>query len=118
MPRVADDSTSRGKQSHLGQVAVAHHVRGVALVTMRGEHDLSSRTVLARALQLAAAHSNVVVDLSECSFIDSMVINEFIKTWTRASGEQIMLVPEYANLPHLRGHVSPSNRRIVSHGEG
>jgi hypothetical protein len=36
MPRVADDPTSRGVRSHLGQVAAAHHVRGVALVTMRG----------------------------------------------------------------------------------
>jgi anti-anti-sigma factor len=98
----ANVSTSGGEQSHLGQVAVAHHARGVALVTMRGEHDLSTRPVLARALQLAAAHSNVVVDLSECSFIDSTVINEFIKTSCRlrASGEQIMLVipPEQ---PHL-----------------
>jgi anti-sigma B factor antagonist len=102
MPSDADDSTSRGEQSHLGQVAVAHHARGVALVTMRGEHDLSTRPVLARALQLAAAHSNVVVDLSECSFIDSTVINEFINTSNavRVSGEQLMLVipPEQ---PHL-----------------
>ena len=90
----ADDSTSRGRQSHFGQVAVAHHARGVALVTMRGEHDLSTQPVVERALQLAAAHSNVVVDLSECSFIDSTVISEFIKTSerVRASGEQIMLV--------------------------
>jgi anti-anti-sigma factor len=102
MPGHADDSTFRGEQSHLGQVAVAHHARGVALVTMRGEHDLSTRPVLAGALQLAAAHSNVVVDLSECSFIDSTVINEFFKIScrVRAGGEQVMLVipPEQ---PHL-----------------
>jgi anti-anti-sigma factor len=105
MPGDADNSTSRGEQSHLGQVAVAHHARGVALVTMRGEHDLSTRPILARALQLAAAHSNVVVDLSECSFIDSTVINEFIKTSdsVRGNGEQIMLVisPEQTHLARI-----------------
>jgi hypothetical protein len=117
MPRVADDSTSRGEQSHVGQVAVAHHVRGVALVTMRGEHDLSTNGTRASAPAGCGAperrrrplrmlvhrlhgHQRVHQDLG------------------RASGEQIMLVPEYANLPLLRGYVSPSNRRIVSHGEG
>jgi anti-anti-sigma factor len=110
MPGDADDSTFRDGQSHLGQVAVAHHARGVALVTMRGEHDLSTRPVLAGALQLAAAHSNVVVDLSECSFIDSTVINEFIKTScrVRAGGEQVMLVippeqPHVARIAKLAG---------------
>jgi anti-sigma B factor antagonist len=90
----ADNPTSRGEQSHPGQVAVGHHARGVAVVTMRGEHDISTQPVLARALQLAAAHSNVVVDLSECSFIDSSVIKVFIKTSraVRAGGEQMMLV--------------------------
>src|ERR1700704_3281565 len=101
----ADDSTSQSEQLHLGKVAVAHYARGVALVTMRGEHDLSTRPLLARALQLAAAHSNVVVDLCECSFIDSTVINEFIKTSerVRANGEQIMLVipPEQPQLARI-----------------
>jgi anti-anti-sigma factor len=101
----ADDSTARGEQSHLGQVAVGHHRRGVAVVTLRGEHDLSTQPVLARALQLVAAHSNVVVDLSECSFIDSSVIHEFIKTSQvlRASGDQIMIVipPEPAQVARI-----------------
>jgi anti-anti-sigma factor len=90
----ADDSASRVELSHLGQVSVSHHGRGVSVVTLRGEHDLSTRPVLAQALQLAAAHSNVVVDLSECSFIDSTAINEFINSSNRlrASGERFMLV--------------------------
>jgi anti-anti-sigma factor len=63
-------------------------------VTLRGEHDLSTQPVLARGLALAAAHSNVVVDLSNCSFMDSTVIEEFIKTFetVRGSGDQVMLV--------------------------
>jgi anti-anti-sigma factor len=101
----ADDSTSRGEQSHLGQVAVAHHARGVAVVTMRGEHDLTTQPVVARALKLAAAHSNVVVDLSECSFIDSIVIQALVETSedVRASGDQIMIVipPEQLQLARI-----------------
>lgn len=90
----AHDATWRGGQSHPGQVTVGHHARGVAVVTMRGEHDISTQPVLGRALELAAAHSNVVVDLSECSFIDSSVIKEFIKAsdTVRAGGEQVILV--------------------------
>jgi anti-sigma B factor antagonist len=89
-----DSWISRAEQSHLGQVAVGHHARGVAVVTLRGEHDLSTQPVLTRALKLAAAHSSVVVDLSECSFIDSTVITELINTsqMLRASGERFMLV--------------------------
>jgi anti-anti-sigma factor len=100
----ADDSAST-ELSHLGQVAVSHHGRGVAVVTLRGEHDLSTRPVLAQALQLAAAHSNVVVDLSECAFIDSTAINEFIKSsrHVQASGERFMLVipPEQAHVARV-----------------
>jgi anti-sigma B factor antagonist len=89
-----ETGTSRSEQSHTGQVAVGHHARAVAVVTMSGEHDLSTQPELARAFQLAAAHSNVVIDLSECSFIDSTVIQEFVKTSeiVRASGEKVVLV--------------------------
>jgi anti-anti-sigma factor len=90
----SDDVVSTGEQLHLGQVAVGHHARGIGVVTMRGEHDLSTQPVLAHALEIAAAHSNVVVDLTECAFIDSTIIKEFIKTSevVRAKGEQFMLV--------------------------
>jgi anti-anti-sigma factor len=89
-----DDSRSRGALVRRGQVAVGHHARHVAVVTMSGEHDLSTQTVLADALAQAAANSNVVVDLSECSFIDSTVIAEFIKTSqvVSAKGEKVILV--------------------------
>ena len=41
---------------------------------MRGEHDVSTVPALADALEQAAAHANALVDLSECTFIDSSVI--------------------------------------------
>ena len=90
----AEDSIFRGETSHLGQVAVEHQARGISIVTMRGEHDLNTHPVLAQALALAAAHSNVVIDLTECSFIDSTVIQEFIRTseTVGANGERVVLV--------------------------
>jgi anti-sigma B factor antagonist len=99
----ANDLASSGELPHLGQVSISHHGRGVAVVTLRGEQDISTRAVLAQALQLAAAHSNVVVDLSGCSFIDSTVINEFIKSCKRveAGGERFMLV-----IPPGQAHVA------------
>jgi anti-anti-sigma factor len=88
-----------------GTVEVAHLEPGLAVVTMHGEHDLSTRVVLAQALQLAAARSNVVVDLSECSFIDSTVINEFIKCSksVHAGGERFLLVipPDQTHVARL-----------------
>jgi anti-sigma B factor antagonist len=110
MTTAAATSASRPEYAHLGQVAVEHYARGVALVTMRGEHDLATQPVLAHALGIAAAHSNVIVDLTECSFIDSTVISEFIKSseTVRASGDQVMLVipreqTQVARIAHLTG---------------
>jgi anti-anti-sigma factor len=89
-----NSTTSERDDPSRGTVEIGHHARGMAVVTMRGEHDLSTQPVLAQALELAAAHSNVVVDLSDCEFIDSTVIGEFIKTseTVRAKGEQVVLV--------------------------
>jgi anti-sigma B factor antagonist len=98
-------TTSERDDPSRGTVEIGHHARGMAVVTMRGEHDLSTQPVLAHALELAAAHSNVVVDLSACSFIDSTVIREFINTsgTVRAKGEQVVLVipPEQTQIARI-----------------
>jgi anti-anti-sigma factor len=43
-----------------------------ALVSLRGEHDLATASEISQAI--AAIEGNVLVDLSECTFIDSTVI--------------------------------------------
>lgn len=103
------DESVRSALPHLGQVTVGHHAPGVAVVTLSGEHDVSTQPALERALRLAAAHSNVVVDLSECSFIDSTVINEFFKASKRAhaSGERCLLV-----IPPQQAQVARTARMI------
>jgi anti-anti-sigma factor len=60
-------------------VAVELVQPGLACVRLRGEHDLSTKPRLTEALAKAAAQINVVVDLTECGFIDSSVIAAFFQ---------------------------------------
>jgi len=70
-----------------GTVALERHTPTVAVVTLRGEHDLTSRAAVAEALARAGDGSDVLVDLSECTFIDSTVIGVLVFAF-RASGER------------------------------
>jgi anti-anti-sigma factor len=83
-----------GDQPPLGTVEIVHHAPGLAVVSMRGEHDLCTAPELTQALEQAALHSNVVVDLSACSFIDSSVIHALVTSARRvhARDEQLVLV--------------------------
>lgn len=47
-----------------------------ALVTLHGEHDLTTSESIRRAL--GPLYGNVLVDLSHCSFIDSTVISALL----------------------------------------
>ena len=58
-------------------VEVEFHRVGIAVVKVRGEHDLSSKQALTEALSDASDQLNVLVDLSECTFMDSSVIAAF-----------------------------------------
>jgi anti-anti-sigma factor len=56
---------------------VPESVRGfAAVVSLRGEHDLASAAEVTRAI--GAIAGNVLVDLTECSFIDSTIIEVLI----------------------------------------
>jgi len=61
-------------------ILVERHAPGVVLVTLRGEHDLNTRPQLGDALARAAGEASVLVDLSECDFIDSTVIGALVVT--------------------------------------
>ena len=63
-----------------GSAKVGHFEPGLAYVDLHGEHDLSTKGVLKPALAEAAAHSNVMVDLSDCDFMDSTVVLWLIQT--------------------------------------
>jgi anti-anti-sigma factor len=55
-------------------VEVAFHRLGVAIVTVRGAHDASRSQAFSEALAGAGPQLNVLVDLSECTSVDSSVI--------------------------------------------
>jgi anti-anti-sigma factor len=46
-----------------------------AIVILRGEHDLNSETELGRALASASGCRDVLVDLSECTFLASSIVS-------------------------------------------
>jgi anti-anti-sigma factor len=60
-------------------IEVEVHSATAAIVTLRGEHDLDSRPDIAKALETASGRTHVLVDLSECTFIDSSVISALLR---------------------------------------
>lgn len=89
-------------------------MRGLAVVALRGECDLNTRAALAAALARACACEAVLVDLCDCSFIDSTVIGAIVVTSQslRAAGGRLELVipphqdavrriAQIAGLPHI-----------------
>ena len=77
-----------------GTIEVAHAAPHLAVVSLQGEHDISTSESLEQAFAQAAANSNVLVDLTDCTFIDSTVITVLIRTAeaVKAGGEQLVLV--------------------------
>ena len=88
-----------------GTVTVAHPAPGLAVVTLRGEHDLSTQTKLAEAFAAAGTHSNVLVDLTDCTFMDSTVIGALLMTSRAARARNeffaVVIPPERTNLSRL-----------------
>ncbi|MDP9257922.1 MAG: STAS domain-containing protein [Actinomycetota bacterium] len=75
-------------------VEVEVHSTTASIVTLRGEHDLDSATRIASALKAASVRRNVVVDLSQCTFLDSSVISALLRASNtlHVHGGQILLV--------------------------
>ena len=65
-------------------------VDGVRVVTVRGELDLSTATELEGPLEAAldGGETSVLIDLTECEFIDSTGIAMIVRAWQRlANGD-------------------------------
>jgi anti-anti-sigma factor len=58
----------------LPDIAVELDAATAAIVTLREEHDVDTQRRVAKALEMTSECRHVVVDLSECTFIDSSVI--------------------------------------------
>jgi anti-anti-sigma factor len=61
---------------------------GVAIVEVRGEHDLSTEAVLREALRAAATRASVVADLTECTFADSTALAVLIRAAQAAAARR------------------------------
>jgi anti-anti-sigma factor len=110
----ADSPSPRGPKP--SSIESGHHAPGLAFVRLHGEHDLTSEAKLQSALARAAAHSHVLVDLSDCTFMDSTVIKWLIRAGraVEARGERLVLaippaqrdVARLAQMVHL-GEIMP-----------
>jgi anti-sigma B factor antagonist len=76
-----------------GTAEVARDAPGLAVVTLRGEHDLATRQLLNDALVRACDGADVLVDLSGCTFIDSTMIGELVLAYQAqtAAGRRLEL---------------------------
>jgi anti-sigma B factor antagonist len=97
-PQVATSTTPRGVEVEFPQASIA-------VLKLRGEHDLSSKPRLSEALAAASARPNVLVDLSECTFMDSSVIATFVvaheKLGTRGGRLELIIPPQATTIQRV-----------------
>jgi anti-sigma B factor antagonist len=75
------DDTAGSRQPTVGFQVEAPDI---AVVTLVGEHDLTSKEELGGVLQRAGAQRSILVDLSECTFVDSTVVALIVAACQRA----------------------------------
>ena len=74
---------------------------GIAMVSLHGEHDLCDSPLLADALRTAGCGARVLVDLSECTYLDLSVVGRLITTRNRIAaggGRLELLIPPEATV--------------------
>jgi anti-anti-sigma factor len=99
-------------------IEVQIHSPSASVVTLRGEHDLSSRPELMLALAAASEHRNVLVDLSESTFIDSSIISALLLTSKRLQGRDgalELVIPPAARAMHRVMEVTGVQAVLASH---
>jgi anti-anti-sigma factor len=82
------------------RVEIKIHSAAACIVTLRGEHDVSSREAVSLALAAARGYPSVLVDLAGCTFIDSSIITSLLlasKRTHQAGGTLELVVPSEAN---------------------
>jgi anti-sigma B factor antagonist len=81
-----------------GELALERKEAGLAVVTISGEHDLSTAPKLRRELErLMDEGVATVVDLSPATFIDSSILGVILDTRRRASEARIGFAVAHSN---------------------
>ncbi len=62
-----------------GTIEVEIYSEDTAIVTLHGEHDMASTAEVAVTLAIAAGCPGILVDASDCTFIDSTVISALMR---------------------------------------
>lgn len=76
-----------------GEIALERTDAGVAVLTITGEHDLSTAPGLGRRLKkLIGDSSPIVIDLSPATFIDSSILGEILNARRRAGAPRLAVV--------------------------
>ena len=89
-------TTPPGDKPLPGTVKVEHPAPGLAVVKLRGNHDLSTQALVNEALAQAGEHARVLVDLSECTFADSCLIGALFAAHadiTKRDGQLEVIIP-------------------------
>jgi anti-sigma B factor antagonist len=81
-----------------GELAIERTDAGVAVLTISGEHDLSTAPILRRRLEgLLSESTAAVVDLSPATFIDSSILGVILDGRRRAAAAGIGFAVVHAN---------------------
>ena len=76
----------------ISQIAVSRLHGRLYLVTVTGEHDLSTVPQLEQALaQIEPDHSNVVIDLAATQFIDSSILGVLVRRAAVPGGKVVLV---------------------------
>ena len=98
---------------------VRFRLPGIALVQMRGEHDLNGKQALTEALASASDQLNVLVDLSECTFMDSSVLGVLIPAGQdikQRGGRLELIIPPGATTAHRVATITRLAQFLPIHG--
>jgi anti-sigma B factor antagonist len=84
----SDQGSSGGVRT--GELALESNESGIALLTLSGEHDLSTAPELRRRLdELLEEGTPTVVDLSPATFIDSSILGVILEGRRRAADSEV-----------------------------
>lgn len=95
------DDSRESKQPSQPTIDVEAMSVWVAVASLRGEHDLSTREEVAGGLARACEHAYVIVDLSDCAFIDSTIIATLLgahRTQAERDGRLELVIPSEAQI--------------------
>jgi|1185.fasta_scaffold730407_1 anti-anti-sigma factor len=90
--------TDSQRQDALDTIEVRVYPRA-SLISLVGEHDLSTRGLLFDAVARAAERPRLVVDLTECSFLDSCILGVLFSAHSQCERMAIVL-PDAGSIVH------------------